>query len=84
MRVDAKDSWCAAMKCPTAKIAVFLGDVLLDHCVAADTEEGWADVWVLDARGNPKVVDGQFVTERRHGRVELKRWADNAKRGGRR
>lgn len=80
MRVDVKDGWCPALKCPTSKVAVFLDDLMLDHCVAADTDEGWADVWKLDSRGKPRVVNNEFMIERRYGRVELRRWKDGARR----
>ena len=80
MRIDAKDGWCAALKCPTSKVAVFLNDVMLDRCFIADTEEGWADVHAKDSRGNFRFANQQAIIERRYGRVELKRWADKAKR----
>lgn len=73
MRVSA-DKWCEALGCSPADVAVFLDDVMVEGCIAADTDEGWVDVRARDASGKPKRIAGELVTERRYGRVEVKRW----------
>lgn len=67
LAVRAKDSYCVA----------YLDGQAQHKCVAADEEEGWVEVMVLDAQGRYQLRwdderrERVVCTERRYGRVHI-------------
>lgn len=45
--------------------------VLVKDVIRYDIDEGWLDLYAVDAEGKPIIVDDAFSTERRHGVVTV-------------
>ena len=50
----------------------YLNDEFLPHCFAANEEEGWADINVLDENGLLIWEETSVKTKRLYGKVELR------------
>lgn len=50
----------------------YLDGEFLEHCFAANEEEGWADICVLDENGSLIWEETNVKTKRLNGKVELR------------
>lgn len=53
------------------RLRVFVGGDFLRGIVAYDIEAGWVEVLEHDERGHATKRDGQWLTRRVHGRVDI-------------